>query len=57
MSIQSSEKSNTSRKVEYFSVIQKRTSAAPQRYNELRECFATLPLATALELFLGEDKF
>ncbi|KRY97513.1 hypothetical protein T11_8022 [Trichinella zimbabwensis] len=47
MSIQSSEKSNTSRKVEYFSVIQKRTSAAPQRYNELRECFATLPLATA----------
>ncbi|KRZ14653.1 hypothetical protein T11_6850 [Trichinella zimbabwensis] len=34
-----SKKSNTTKKTEYFSVILKRTSAANERHNELREHF------------------
>ncbi|KRZ01100.1 hypothetical protein T4C_5476, partial [Trichinella pseudospiralis] len=40
---------DTSRNAEYFSVIQKRTSAANESYNELKERFPTLPLATKVK--------
>ncbi|KRY54235.1 hypothetical protein T03_9919 [Trichinella britovi] len=41
----------------YYSdqVVEEQNSAATQRHNELRERFATPPIATVLQL-LGEDK-